>query len=311
MNKKIICTVVTALIIAANLSAQKVFMPQKLYKFEPIAVQKPVLLDSTNLNQTKFTEDLLLSYSVSFPEQERFKTELTPDTSGFFFLPKTNNGNELQLISFYLNGDGYGKGKLVVTSPNPLELWVDDVKRATKTQVNDSLHQSGSVDAGLNGFTNNSRVIIKVLTSSENKTTPAVKIEVKPDESDSLLNYSFSNTVHRRINIKDIMEGKRVNSSTISPSGRFILLSLRETLPGGKSNNFTEIYDTKQKRTILSETTSRSRIQWMPKSDLLFYVDDSSGDRSIISLDPLTNETTVLAKGLPKESFYMAPDEKS
>ena len=212
MNKKTICTVIAAFIIVASLSAQRVFMPQKLYKFEPIAVQKPILLDSTNLAQTKFTEDLLLSYSVSFPEQERFKTELTPDTSGFFFLPKTNNGNELQLISFYLNGDGYGKGKLVVTSPNPLELWVDDVKRATKTQVNDSLHQSGSVDAGLNGFTNNSRVIIKVLTSSENKTTPAVKIEVKPDESDSLLNYSFSNTVHRRINIKDIMEGKRISS---------------------------------------------------------------------------------------------------
>src|SRR5690606_34369790 len=138
-----------------------------------------VLLDSTNLNQIKFTEDLMLSYSVSFPVQERFKTELTPDSSGFFFLPKTKNGNELQLISFYLNGNGYGKGKLIVTSPNPLELWIDDVKRATKTQVNDSLQQSGSVDAGLNGFTNNSRVIIKILTSSENKTTPAVKVEVR------------------------------------------------------------------------------------------------------------------------------------
>lgn len=311
MNKKTICTVVAAFIIVASLSAQRVFMPQKLYKFESIAVQKPILLDSTNLTQTKFTEDLLLSYSVSFPEQERFKTELTPDTSGFFFLPKTNNGNELQLISFYLNGDGYGKGKLVVTSPNPLELWVDDVKRATKTQVNDSLHQSGSVDAGLNGFTNNSRVIIKVLTSSENKTTPAVKVEVKPDEADSLLNYTFNNSAHRRINIKDIMEGKRISSSTISPSGRFILLSLRETLPGGNNNNFTEIYDTKQKRTILSETSNRSQIQWMPKSDLLFYVDDNNDDRSVITLDPLTNETVVLAKGLPKENFYMAPDEKS
>lgn len=310
MNNKIICTVAT-FIIVASLSAQRGFMPHKLYIFEPISVQKPVLLDSTNLNQIKFTEDLMLSYSVSFPVQERFKTELTPDSSGFFFLPKTKNGNELQLISFYLNGNGYGKGKLIVTSPNPLELWIDDVKRATKTQVNDSLQQSGSVDAGLNGFTNNSRVIIKILTSSENKTTPAVKVEVRPEESDSLLNYTFNNSANRRINIKDIMEGKRVSNSTISPSGRFILLSLRETLAGGNNNNFTEIYDNIQKRTILSETSNRNQIQWMPKSDILFYVDDSNGDRSIISLDPLTNETVILAKGLPKESFYMAPDEKS
>lgn len=311
MNKKTICTVIAAFIIVASLSAQRVFMPQKLFTFEPIAVQNPVLLDSTNLNQTKFSEELLLSYSISFPEQEKFKTELIPDSSGFFFLPKTINGNELQLVSFYINGNTYGKGKLVVTSPNPLELWIDDVKRATKTQVNDSLHQSGSVDAVLNGFTNNSRVIIKMLTSSYNKTNPAVKIEVKPEETDSLLNFTFNSTGIRRINIKDIMEGKRVNSSTISPSGRFILLSLRETVPGGNNINFTEIYDIKQKRTILSETSSRNQIQWMPKSDLLYFVDDSYGDRAIVSLDPLTSETSVLAKGLPKESFYMAPDEKS
>lgn len=311
MNKKTICTIVAALIIVANLSAQRVFMPQKLFTFEPIEVQKPILLDSINLKDTKFTEDMLLSYSVSFPEHERFTTELTPDSSGFFFLQKPDQGNALQLISVYLNGDTYGKGKIVVTSPNPLELWIDDVKRATKTQINDSLHQAGSVDAGLNGFTNNSRVVLKILTSAENKTAPAVKIEVKPEEADSLLNYTFNSSAGRRINIKDIMEGKRVNSSSISPSGRFILLSLRETFPGGKNVNFTEIYDTKQKRTILSETAIRSQIRWMPKSDLLFYVDDNNGDRSVITLDPLTVETKVLAKRLPKESFYIAPDEKS
>ena len=311
MNNKILCTLVTVFIIVANLSAQRVFMPQKIYTFDPIEVQKPVLLDSINLNDTKFTDEMLLSYSVSFPEHERFTTEFTPDSAGFFLLPKTFNGNELRLISLYINGDRYGKGRIVVTSPNPLELWIDDVKRATKTQVNDSLHQSGSVDAVINGFTNNSRVIIKLLTSSDIKISTAVKIEVKPDEADSLLNYTFNNNANRRINIKDIIEGKRVNSSTISPSGRFILLNLRETLPGGKNINATEIYDTKQKRTILSETASRSQIKWMPKSDLLFYVDDNSEERSVISMDPLTIETKILAMGLPKESFYMAPDEKS
>ena len=61
MNKKSICTVVAAFIIVASLSAQRVFMPQKLFTFEPIEVQKPVLLDSTNLKDTKFSEEMLLS----------------------------------------------------------------------------------------------------------------------------------------------------------------------------------------------------------------------------------------------------------
>ncbi len=55
-------------------------------------VQRPVLLDSVNLNNTPFSEEMLLSYSVSFPEQERFTTELTPDSAGFFHLDKPEDG---------------------------------------------------------------------------------------------------------------------------------------------------------------------------------------------------------------------------
>lgn len=311
MKKRTICSIVAIFIIFTNLTAQRVFTPQKLFTFEPIAVQKPVLLDSTNLKDNKFTEDMLLSYSISFPGHDRFTNILTPDSSGYFFFQKPEQGNALQLISVFLNSDSYGKGKIVVISPNALELWIDDVKRATKSQVNDSLHQSGSVDAVLNGFTNNSRIILKILTSAENKISPAVKIEVKPDDSDSLLKYTFNNNAIRRINIKDIIEGKRVNSSSISPSGRFVLLGLTETFPEGKSVGFTEIYDVKEKRTIISETAFRSQLRWMPKSDLLFYVDDNNGDRSVMTLDPQTLRTKVLAKGLSKENFYIAPDEKS
>ena len=311
MNKRIFYNVIAALFLVANLPAQTTRMPEKIYSFDPIRVQKPFLLDSVNLNDTKFSEEMLLSYSVSFPDHNRFETELNPDTTGFFNMSKPDNGYELHLVSFFLQSDRYGKGKIVITSPNPLELWIDDVKRATKNQLNDSIHQSGSVDAGLNGFTNNSRVVLKILTSSEHILNPAVKIEVKPEKSDSLLNYTFNNNINRRISINDILEGKRVSSSTISPSGRFILLSLSETHKGGRNSNFTEIYDTKEKRTILSEPANRSQIKWMPKSDLLFYVDDRNDARSVYSLNPITNETVLLAERLPKERFYIAPDEKS
>ena len=254
---------------------------------------------------------MLLSYSINFPDQERFTTVIEPDTAGYFFLNRPQEGKAFELVSFYLTGDGYGKGRITVTSPNQLELWIDDVKRATKTQLNDSLHQSGSVDAVLNGFTNNSRIVLKVLTSADNVVDPAVRIEVKPDEADSLLNYTFNSDDVRRINIKDILEGKRVNSSTISPSGRFLLLSIRETLPGGKNNNYTEIYDTKSKRTLIYETSNRSQLKWMPKSDLLFFVEDVNDKRAAYTLDPLTLNAKEIANGLPKETFYISPDEKS
>lgn len=311
MNKQFFRSIITLGLLAGSLQAQQVLAPQKIHSFGPIPVQKPVMLDSTNLSDTPFSDEKLLSYAITFPAQERFLTALTPDTAGYFRVPGPEQGAAFQLLSFFVSGDRYGKGKLTVTSPNLLELWVDGVKRATKTQWNDSLHQSGSVDTGLNGFTNNAHIIIKMLTSAEQKTAPAVKIELKPDEADSLLTYTFNNSNQRRINIKDIVEGKRVNHSSISPGGRFLLISLNEVLPGGESRNYTEIYDVRQKRIIFSETAQRAQLNWMPQSDLLYYVTDSEDGRTLFTLNPLNVESRIIAEGLPKENFHIAPDEKS
>ncbi|MDO5523950.1 MAG: S9 family peptidase [Bacteroidia bacterium] len=300
-----------ALIALLPLSAQPKFTPSGIHSFGPIPIQKPVKLDSVNLKDVKFSDETLLSSSISFPDQERFTTELEPDTAGFFHLQKPQSGYEFHLLSFFVSGDRYGKGKLTVTSPNPLELYVNDVKRATKTQANDSLHQAGSVDATLNGFTNNARVVVKLLASAENKIDPAVKIELKPEKEDSLLNFTFNNINRRRISINDILEGQRVSGSSISPSGRFVLLRLQETLKGGDNRNYIEIYDTRQKRTILSEASNRSQLSWMPKSDILYYVADGNDGRVMYTLDPLQSETKIIAQNLPRENFRMAPDEKS
>ena len=303
--------IIIGLLLVISVKSQQPLMPEKIYSFNPIPVQRPIMLDSTNLNKSLFSDEQLLAYTISFPSQTRFTTELNRDTTGFFNLSKPQQGEAIQLLSFFVDSDRYGKGKLTVTSPNPLELWIDNVKRATKTQVNDSLHQSGSVETNLNGAANNMRIVIKMLTSAGDKSDPAVKIELKPDEKDSLLIYTFNNIDARRINIKDILEAKRVSDSSISPSGRFLLLNLRETLSGGNSRGYTEIYDAKQKRTILSEPAGRTQLNWMPQSDLLYYVADDNNGRTLYTLDPLTAETKIIAEGLPKENFYMAPDEQS
>ena len=82
-------------------------------------------------------------------------------------------------------------------------------------------------------------------------------------------------------------------------------------MKGGENRDYIEIYDTKQKRTLLSEIANRSQLGWMPKSDQLYYVSDNSDGRTIYLLDPLTSETKVMAERLPKERFHIAPDEKS
>lgn len=311
MNKRFRRCFLMLLILGGSIQAQTVFSPAELPSFGPIPVTKPVLLDSINLSDKPYSDELLLSTTINFPAPEKFTGRAQPDTMGYFRLPKPTQGRAFQLVSFHLSGDRYGKARITVTSPNPLELWIDNVKRATKQAADDSLHLSGSVDAVLNGFTNNSRVIIKMLASSDDPHDVMVKIGVRPEEGDSLLLFTFNNQNKRRIDIKDILEGNRINNSSISPSGRFVLLSVRETLPGGAPRTHTQIYDNQQKRIIFSEPMSRQQLGWMPKSDLLYYVGDKEEGRTFYTLDPFTLETTIRAENLPKENFFVAPDEQS
>ncbi len=304
-------TLLISIIIFLPLAAQHKISPSSIKSYGPIKVAKPILLDSANISNTKFTDDMLLSYSISFPDQSKFTNEIKPDTSGFFNMEKAIDGQEFQLLSFYISGDRYGKGKLTITSPNKLELWIDDNKKASKTTVNDSIHQAGSVDATLNGFTSNSRVVVKLLSSASDKLNPSLKVEVSAEREDSLLTYTFDDKEGRRINIKDIIEGSRVSNSLISPSGRFVLINLSTVIPGGKRLGRIEVYDTKENRIVMSETSSRQMLNWMPKSDLLYYVEDTENGRTLYTLNPLNNSTSILASNMPREHFIFSPDEKS
>ena len=117
MKRQVIWIIAWAILLP-YLSAQQVVMPEKIAAFGPIEVQKPVLLDSVNLKNSTFSDETLLSYSITFPEQNRFTTELLYDTAEFFHVNKPERGWPY-LFSIYLTGDRYGKGQLTVTSPNP------------------------------------------------------------------------------------------------------------------------------------------------------------------------------------------------
>lgn len=298
-------------ICAFSLSANvKIVKAEKVWMYGPINLVQPLMFDSVNLKGEKFKNENLLAVSVNFPDHNRFSTPLTPENNDFFRLPKPATGSSIYLISFFVNNDSYGKAKVKVTSPDRFELYVNDKKEADKKSVEDSLKNAKSAEANLIGQVNSSYIVIKYLATSDSKIAPAFKIEIHPD-SINKANYNFKESPSRRITIQDIIVGKRVNSTSVSPSGRFVLLNYSTTLDDGKSQNSIEVYDNKLKRTVLSENANRNQLNWMPKSDLLRYFEENDAGWSLMTLDPLTGAIKLIAKNLPKESYTFSPDEKT
>ena len=284
--------------------------PAQLWMYGPVNFFKPVILDSTDIKGKKYTEDNLLSTTVNFPAQERFSTVIRPDTAGYFRLPKPTADNAFYLVSFYVSGNKYDKGKITVKSPDRFELYINDKKEADKKTVEDSLKNAKSADANLKGNVNGARVVLKMLASATSKNAPAFNVTIYPNEKDTASTYSITNNATRRMTIEDVMVGNRAGSTSVSPSGRFVLMRFTLTNDEGKTQRSIQVYDAKQKRVVLDEIDTRNQLGWMPKSDKMYFFESDADGFNMYTFDPLNAEKKLIGKGIPFENFTISPDEK-
>ncbi|VBB43766.1 conserved exported hypothetical protein [uncultured Paludibacter sp.] len=309
--KKIILTLAASLMLfSAFAASKKSITPPELWMFGPVNIYKPVMLDSTDVKGNKYTDENLLSTNINFPEQQKFTTVLRPDTTGYYNLPKAEN-NAFYLISFYISGNKYGKGKITVKSPDRFELYIDDKKEADKKTVEDTLKNAKSADADLKGDINGARIMLKLLAQPQSKISTTFQLTITPDEKDTANHYFVSNSFLRRMTIEDVLVGKRVTSTSISPSGRFILMKFTTTNEDGKTQKSVQIFDTKQKKNILDEIDNRNQLDWMPKSDKLYYFESDDEGFNMYLFDPLNADKKLIAKNIPFENFTISPDEKT
>ena len=311
MKKHLLTLVCILLFTSAFGAPQRKITPSELWMYGPINFFQPVMIDSTDVKGKKYTDDNLLSTAVNFPAQERFTHVIKTDTAGYFRLPKPAADNAFYLVSFYVSGNKYNKGKITVKSPNRFELYINDKKETDKKTVEDSLKNVKPTVVYLKGNVNGARVVLKLLARASSKIAPQFNITIFPNEKDTTQNYFISNKTARRMTIEDVMVGKRAGATSVSPSGRFVLMRFSTTNNEGKSQRSIQVYDAKQKRIILSETDTRNQLGWMPQSDKMYFFESDEGGFNMYTLDPLNADKKLIGKNIPFENFAISPDEKT
>lgn len=159
------------------------------------------------------------------------------------------------------------------------------------------------------GRVNSSRVIIKYLATAAGKVDPRHKIEIHPDTA-TRATYTINGDERRRITIQDIIVGKRVNSASVSPGGRLVLMRFSTTNEEGKTQNSIEVFDIKEIKPYWLKMIPENQLGWMPKSDLLRYFTETDEGWSLMTLDPLTNQTRMLAEIYRKKILLFRPMKK-
>ena len=174
----------------------------QIYAAPPVAVINPLIVDSTNLKGDKYSEKDLLKMNLTIPEQTAFVRPLKSDTAGYFYAEKPREGYTFQLFSFYVQADRYAKLSLKITSPNMFELYVDGKLSTSKTTREENFRNEKEVTAAFNPYPLSSRVVIKLLASAEDKSSPIFKIVLENEKGDDKTTFSVQNTSKRFVNFR-------------------------------------------------------------------------------------------------------------
>ncbi|MDE6809008.1 MAG: S9 family peptidase [Muribaculaceae bacterium] len=282
MNQKISRRLIPlAMAGALSLASQAEIINISSMKYSgPFSINNPVMVDSIDVNSKKFDTASLLKTPLALSAAGKGET-----VSGPVKLQST--GTALHMLHFTLDNERYVTGKLNVDGIKNYEVYLDGKKLdgdalALKPATHD--------------------ITIKCLTDGTDP-NQAVSVTVDTDRPELL---TVNSDKQRRITLDDILIGKDYSSVEVSPAGKYMLANYVYTHDGGATTHTTELTDLTTGRKL---GRFNENLHWMPKSELLYYVRNLSGNRQLVTVDPLTNNETVIADNLPAIRFTIAPTE--
>ncbi len=248
----------------------------------PVSVQRPVMIDSVDINGNAFDEQSLLSVPVATNNGKAF-------SAGEKL--QSNSAYSVASLSFDAQTTAYTKATLTVSGLKTNKIYVD----GTETDGKDI-----ALEPGTHHF------VISTLLKGSGAVKPKVTLST---DNDAALNV-LQPGAKRLYSIKDVLNGTQLWGASLSHDGRYSIEGHIDTQDGGKMVSTWLVRDLNGNKVI---RTSTSSLQFYPGSDdLLMDRTGDNGKRQIVRISIDNGCETVLADGLPKDdSWKITPDGKS
>lgn len=291
MYRKITFIATLLLYICSLFAAEDVKVMQYRHN-GPFIVNKPILADSLNVNGKPFEAKNLLKTTLPFEKAFNNAVIIEADTADIISFTSPDKGYALHLFSFYLNSDGYTKGNLEVSGSGEFEVYVN----------NKTVGKSSELNLEPKRY----EVVIKYLTADSDTCPPTLKTVYKPKNETQVI---ASIDRYKRFTMQSFTEGKDFSGVSLSPNGKFALVKYTVRLPEGKSESYTQLWDTTTGRVLLQDNGFLDDARWMPKSNRLYYTRTGQKGTELVTVDPSSFQESILTEDLPKGYFRFAPNE--
>lgn len=305
MNKR---TMTLALLLAAGLATQA---QERLTRFnvrDAITLRSPIMNDSINPKGEKHNAKMLLQTPVQLNLPDVATHAIAADTAGFITFDKATADNRLYVMHTQLRAERFLKGKLKVTSPVRWELFINGESKMVKDAAEDSLAKAASKEIDLRLEPERDyEITIKLLSTANDKTAPALKCEVVKNAPFKDVAYTADPNQKKRFALANTVYGNRTSGVSISPDGKYLLTRYWNNHSLNRSRTYCELTELKTGKVIL--TNLRDGMRWMPRSNKLYYTVKAAVGNDVVTLNPATLQEEVILKGIPEEYFTWSPNE--
>lgn len=262
--------------------------------------------DSVAAARNAFSDDMLLT-SVNSKLKGVGGDWLTvdADTAAKVVFPKSKSGAELRTLATRLRPSGYVSGKLRLKSNvmanlksgSSILLTVSKAdSAATWHDVPFTLEPARTAD-----------LYVTFVSLPGDPASPEISLEFVADPGFENVTLAEGPDITKRFLIENTALGTRLYSTSISPDGKYMILSYY-TMYGQKSSRYwAELQETASGKTVNASLPYGAF--WMDKGSRLAYTVQTDDTWSLFSMDASTQKSTLLATDLPDSRFTISPDE--
>lgn len=263
------------LALSASMQAQHKTEIKEFNLAGPYRVTAPLSMDTVNVAGKAYDPaSQLEAVSLSAEASTTFSGQV---------LPRVDGERSVGVLSFYINNRDFLKGKLEVKGPKHYKLYVDGQESQGELKLAPNHHT----------------LAIRYLT--EPKDTDSIRVVLDAPQA---VDYTLDKAHPLMVN--DLTDGRWVRSISLSPDGKYTVLSCQTVEPDGKSHWDYELRDTKSGRLLRKLDYAW---EWMPRTPAFLQEVTEGGKRNLYKLDPLTGVRELLTADVPEGHITLAPTE--
>ena len=268
------------LLASTNVKAEDIPVRECRYA-GPFKLERPVMMDSVNLKGKNFSEDDWVQTPLNLSLVDKGKNVSEGE------LPGCSDGAALHLLGFQMENSSFTEAEIQVEGLHSYRLYIDQNEYSGgKTALQPASH----------------RVVVKYLSQPGQK--DSLRIQIKTDRDGVVAVNEWGGK--RLYTLQEVLLGKRYSRMSVSPDGRYAIVTYSITREGGSTDVKSKLWDLQQRKVIANDING----SWMPKSNCYYSTRrDEHGKSILYATDPRTGEERILAENFPLDGFRISPTE--